>query len=145
MKKKLLIGLTVVTLSFTSISYANFTFYSGSTNCEDISGVWSGSGKASNWLIGECVYNGSGTVGSVDGAGNFKLEVSADKHSGNFMCPDHATKKLTGVCLNGVVKIKTEFGDLVGDFSQNTGNAKGKLSVSPGIDVDVSILFNRTE
>lgn len=143
MKRKLLIGLAVASMSFTGMSYADFTFYSSSTACEDAPGNWVGSGKAYNWLIGECVYNGSGTVGPVDSAGNFSLEVIANKRSGSFVCPEHTTTKLNGVCINGVVKIKTEYGDLAGNFTKTTGNAKGSLTVSPGIDVDVSVQFNR--
>ncbi|PWY56466.1 hypothetical protein DGG96_02380 [Legionella qingyii] len=143
MKQKLLIGFTAVSLTFASISHADFTFYSGSSNCEDIPGNWSGSGKASNWLIGECVYNGAGTVGALDSAGNFPIEVNADKRSGSIMCPRHNTTKLRGICVNGTVTIKTEYGNLNGIFSKNSGSANGKLTVSPGMDVDVAIQFKR--
>ncbi|QMT59867.1 hypothetical protein [Legionella sp. PC997] len=143
MKQKLLIGFTAVALTFASISYADFTFYSGSNNCEDIPGNWAGSGKASNWLIGECHYNGAGIVGAVDTTGHFAIEVNADKRSGSLICPEHHSTKLRGICVNGTVTIKTEYGNLNGIFSQNSGSAKGKLTVSPGMDVDVAIQFKR--
>ncbi|HHF7365234.1 TPA: hypothetical protein ACPSKY_000327 [Legionella bozemanae] len=144
MKQKLLIGFTVVALSFATISHADFTFYSSANSCDDVPGNWIGSGKASNWLI-ECVYNGSGTVSTLDSAGNFNIEVSADKRSGSILCPDHHTTKLMGVCANGAVTIKTEFGNLNGIFTKNSGNAKGRLNVSPGVDVDVAIQFRRVD
>ncbi|MCW8444093.1 hypothetical protein OQJ19_01190 [Fluoribacter gormanii] len=143
MKQKIIIGFTAVALTIASISHADFTFYSGSSKCEDVPGNWAGSGKASNWLIGECVYNGSGTVGALDSAGNFAIEVNADKRSGSVLCPSHNTTKLRGICVNGTVTIKTEYGNLNGVFSKNSGSANGKLTVSPGMDVDVAIKFNR--
>ncbi|KTD73705.1 hypothetical protein [Legionella tucsonensis] len=144
MKQKLLIGFTVAALSFATISHADFTFYSSANSCEDVPGNWAGSGKASNWLI-ECVYNGSGTVSALDSAGNFKIEVSADKRSGSILCPDHHTTKLEGVCVNGTVTIKTEYGNLNGIFTKNSGSAKGALNISPGVDVDVAIQFKRVD
>ncbi|WP_392537523.1 hypothetical protein [Legionella sp. 227] len=143
MKQKLLIGFTVAALSFAHIANADFTFNSGSNSCDDISGNWSGSGKASNWLIGECVYNGAGTVSAVDKEGNLNIEVTADKRSGSLVCPDHNTTQLKGICVNGTVTIKTEYGNLSGIFSKTSGSAKGRLTVSPGMDVDVSIQFKR--
>ncbi|KTD67241.1 MULTISPECIES: hypothetical protein [Legionella] len=143
MKQKLLIGFTAVALSLAHMAHADFTFYSGANNCDEIPGNWAGSGKATNWLIGECAYNGSGTLGELDTNGSFDIEVSADKSSGSFVCPDHNTTKLKGVCVNGKVTIKTEYGNLSGIFSKTSGSAKGTLSVSPGMDVDVSIQFKR--
>lgn len=144
MKHSLLIGLIIAILFFTPGAYAEFTFHSTSTNaCEVIPGHWVGSGKAYNWIIGECLYNGMGAVGMVDSAGKFVLEVFVDKLSGNFVCPEHATTRLTGICTNGVVIIKTDYGDISGHFSQDSGSATGKLSVIPGLSLDVSMQFQR--
>lgn len=146
MKQKLLIGFTaaVAALFFINMAHADFTFYSEMNKCEDVPGNWAGSGKASNWLI-ECSYNGAGTVSALDDAGNFAIEVDADKRSGSFMCPDHHSTRLKGTCVNGRVTIKTEYGNLSGIFTKNSGSAKGSLNVSPGIDVDVAIQFKRVE
>lgn len=144
MKQKLLIGFTAAALSFASLSHADFTFYSGANMCGDVPGNWAGSGKASNWLI-ECAYDGAGTVSTLDSAGNFTIEVNADKRSGSLVCPSHNTTKLKGVCVNGTVTIKTEYGNLNGIFTKNSGSAKGKLTVSPGIALDVAIQFKRVD
>ncbi|CAM2968266.1 Uncharacterised protein [Legionella steigerwaltii] len=143
MKQKLLIGFTAAVLSFAHMAHADFTFYSGTNTCDEIPGNWSGSGKANNWLIGECVYDGSGTIGALDKDGRFNIAVESDKRSGSMVCPDHNSTKLKGTCVNGTVTINTEYGNLNGIFSKTSGSAKGKLSVSPGMDVDVSIQFKR--
>ncbi|STY28873.1 Uncharacterised protein [Legionella wadsworthii] len=143
MKLKLLFGVTAAALFFTSLTHADFTFYSGTSSCEDVPGSWVGSGKASNWLI-ECFYNGAGTISTLDNAGNFNIEVNADKRSGSLVCPDHNYTKLRGTCVNGTVTIKTEYGNLNGNFSKNSGTSKGTLSVAPGVDVNVAIEFKRS-
>ncbi|MCL9684349.1 hypothetical protein [Legionella maioricensis] len=146
MKKILLMGLTAATLSFTPVSQADITVHSNTPDaCEYIAGHWAGTGKASNWVIGECIYHGAGTVSTVDNTGSFKIEVTSNKDSGSLLCPAHAKKRLTGTCINGVVTIKTEYGDLAGHFSQNSGDAKGTLSVARGISADVVIQFQRVE
>lgn len=146
MKRTLLMGFTAATLSFANMSHADATFHSNIPNaCEYISGHWAGTGKASNWVIGECIYHGSGTVSTVDNTGHFKVEVTSDKDSGSLLCPAHTTKQLKGMCINGVVTIMTEYGNLAGYFSQNTGDAKGTLSVAPGMSADVEIQFQRVE
>lgn len=141
MRGKLLIGFTVVTMSFTNMSHADFTFYSNTNSCDVVSGQWVGNGEATH-LLGTCKYHGSGMVSAVDSKGYFSLVVSADKNSGHFLCPEHQNTTVTGTCINGVVRIKTEYGYLSGKFSQESGSAKGILTVS-GTNVDVNILFNR--
>ena len=146
MKRILLIGLTTAALSFATISHADATLHSHVANaCEYISGYWMGTGKASNWVLGECIYHGSGTIGPVNDAGNFKIEITSDKDSGSLLCPSHTKKQLTGVCVNGVVTIRIEYGNLAGHFSQNAGDAKGTLSVAPGMSADVVVQFQRVE
>ena len=146
MKRSLLMGFLAATMSFTSLSYADFTFHSSSQNaCEAISGPWSGSGKAYNWFIGECKYHGSGVASALDETGRFTVEVNATKDSGNFLCPAQATEKLIGICADGNAVIITQYGNLTGSFSQNAGNAGGTLSVSPGMNAEVSIQFFREE
>ena len=133
------IGLISLALLSTG-AYAEYSFSLANTeSCESIAGSWSGKGKATNWLLGSCTYYGTGIVSIVDNTGHFSVRIIADKDYGNKLCPEHATEQLNGVCLNGVVTIKTDFGSLKGNFSENNGSAKGTLSVSPGIDADVSI------
>lgn len=143
MKRNIFIGLIGAVLINTG-TYADYSFRLANNNsCESISGSWSGKGKATNWLIGSCTYHGTGTVGPVDSTGHFTVHAEADKDHGTPLCPDHASEQLTAVCLNGVVTIKTDFGSLKGNFSSNNGSAKGTLSVSPGMEADVSIQFYR--
>ncbi|CEK10401.1 hypothetical protein [Legionella hackeliae] len=141
--KRRLLGFIAAGL-FASVSHADFIFHSNSSSvCADVPGHWTGRGKANNWLIGECKYHGSGIISALDGAGHFKIEVSADKDSGTSLCPKHAYEELTGSCTNGVVTIKTQYGSLAGNFSRNAGDAKGTLSVGPGMSADVVVRFER--
>ncbi len=143
-KQNILKGCVVATLFLTQISYADFTFHASTPNaCEHLAGRWSGTGTASNWAIGECAYHGSGLISPLDNDGNFTVDVVSDKDSGSFLCPSHNEKHLTGTCVNGVTIIHTEYGDISGNFSQNSGNAQGTLSVTPGLKVDVFMQFGR--
>jgi hypothetical protein len=144
MKQNLLLGFVAVTMSFANMSHADFTFRSNLSNaCESISGQWSGSGKASNWLLGECIYNGSGKISTLDSTSHFTIDVAADKVSGSFLCPNHTTKLISGVCANGMVTIVTEYGNLAGSFLSDSGDAKGTLSIAPGLSAEVLIQFLR--
>lgn len=144
MKQNLFKGLIVATLCLANASHADFTFYAGGDNrCEHLPGHWSGSGKASNWVIGECIYHGFGTISPLDSSGHFTVDVHSDKDSGNFMCPEHSQKQFTGTCINGVAVIHTDYGNVTGDFLANSGTAKGNLAVAPGIRVEVSMQFSR--
>lgn len=141
MKRNLLIGLVI--LFFMPMAYAEFSLYSTTGSCESVPGHWLGRGKASSWLLGTCKYHGWGTIAALDSTGHFTLNVSADKDSGSFVCPNHASEKLQGVCVNGVVTIMTDYGSLKGSFSQDSGDAKGKLTVSPGMEANISLQFQR--
>jgi hypothetical protein len=144
MKKSVLLGITASILSFATVSFANFSFHSSNEDaCESISGQWIGTGKASNWFMGECVYHGSGTASPLDSQGHFNLTVLADKDSGSIFCPAHTTKELIGECVAGNVAFQTQYGFLKGNFSNNVGDAMGTLTVSPGINLDVAIQFQR--
>lgn len=144
MKQLLVIGFTATIMSFTTLSYANFSFHSADANaCEHITGEWVGTGKASNWFIGECIYRGSGNASTLDASGNFSVTVVADKQSGSIFCPAHTTKQLNGNCFNGDVQFITEYGAIKGTFADNQGEASGTLTVSPGIHIDVGLNFNR--
>lgn len=144
MKRVALLGLMAGMIGFSTFAHADFVFYSNQSNaCEFVPGKWSGSGKATTWVTGECVYHGTGWTSTLDSTGHFKMEVTAHKDSGNFLCPKHTTKKLTGVCNNGVVSITTEYGDLGGSFSSTSGEARGKLSVGAGVTAEVEIHFQR--
>ena len=143
MKRILCIGLSATAMLLANTSHADFTFHSSMSDaCEFVSGKWTVSGKGSNWFVGECKYHGIGTISTLDATGHFKIDVSADKDSGSFLCPDHDERQLDGKCVNGVVTILTEFGDISGNFSQNSGTAQGTLS-GMGIEFDVSARFQR--
>ena len=144
MKYYLSIGTMAAALLFSNASLADYTFHSSDANvCEHTTGQWVGTGKATNWFIGECVYHGSGKINPPDNAGKFTLNVMADKDSGSILCPSHTKKQLTGMCANGIVTIMTEYGNMLGNFSENAGDAKGTLSVSPGMNAEVTIQFQR--
>lgn len=127
-----------------NFAHADYVVYLSTPDaCETISGDWKGTGNATNWLIGNCRYHGRGTVSKTDNAGNFTVRATADKESGSFLCPAHATEQLTGICVNGVAKIMTEYGNLSGNFSNNSGNVKGHLLVEAGMSIDVLAEFFR--
>lgn len=134
------LGLLLITLN----AHADYSFRLADTeSCDKLTGNWSGKARVKNWAIGTCKYIGTGTVGPVDSSGHFTIYGKADKDYGVSLCPDHASQQLNGVCANGVVSIKTDYGKLKGTFSENSGNAKGTLAVSPGIEADVSVEFYR--
>jgi hypothetical protein len=142
MKRILINGFIAATLSFATMAHADFTFRLNTKDgCDYLAGKWFGTGKASNWFLGECIYHGSGTISGLDNMGRFTAEVKADKDSGSGLCPEHTTKQVKGICFNGVVRIKTEYGHLDGNFSQYSGDAKGNLSVAPGMSADVEVQF----
>ena len=131
-------------LCYTHLSHADYILHSNSSNsCEHISGQWSGTGQAYNWMLGHCKYHGSGVVSTPDPEGNFTITVNAYKDSGSILCPSHSIRQLHAKCINGMVTIHTEFGNLLGNFSENDGNAQGTLSVAPGVEAKVEIEFQR--
>jgi hypothetical protein len=144
MKQGIVLGLISATILFTNISYADYSFrLNNPEECTQLSGIWSGKGSASSWFLGQCNYHGTGTISTVDDNGNFSVQVNVDKDSGSPLCPPHATEQLNAVCKGGIVTIKTEFGNLKGTFTPTNGNASGTLSVSPGLEADVSIQMHR--
>lgn len=144
MKRALIAGLSIIILSLTNQSYAHSTLYSNDPNaCEHVAGQWVGTGTASNWFLGECAYHGSGSISPLDDTNKFTVDLSVDKNSGSFLCPGHVHKVISGTCLNGTVTLNTEYGDLTGIFSQESGEANGTLTVSPGINATISIQFQR--
>jgi hypothetical protein len=143
-KKFLLIGTITTFLSFTHISYADIQLYSNDENvCSSIAGNWIGTGTVQNPLIGVCRYHGIGTISLVDEVGHFNLKLNTEKDSGSLLCPSHSESVFNGTCLNGAIKLSTPYGDLSGTLSGNTGIASGTLRVSPGINADVVVKFNR--
>lgn len=135
--------MTATLLSLASFAHANFTFHSNIANaCDHVPGHWAGKGKATNRMI-ECTYHGYGTSSALDSAGKFTMELVADKDSGSFLCPGHAEKKLVGVCVNGEVTLMTDYGNLIGGFTENMGDATGELSIGLGMGADVSLHFDR--
>lgn len=146
MKRNLLIGVVISALAVANLAHANFTFTSvTSGSCESVSGNWEGEGKAYNWFIGDCIYHGKGSISPLDNSGHFTAEVTAYKDSGSVLCPNQATKKLSGFCVNGITIIQTEFGSMNGDFAENSGSANGTLSVAPGMSAEVGIQFHRID
>lgn len=143
MKRNLVAGFMVVSMTFASLSYADYSFHLSENTCDQIAGTWEGTGRAYNWLIGTCIYHGTGQVSTVDSSGNFSVDASADKDSGSIVCPNHANETLYGTCVNGFVTIKTDYGDLTGTFTNTTGSASGTVTVSPGMSADVSVQFKR--
>lgn len=145
MKRTLLMTSLVPMLIFGNLTYANFSFHSSAQDsCEYVTGRWDGAGKVSNWFLGSCTYHGVGVLGSLDSNGVFTAEVTAYKDSGSFFCPKKAKEKFTGVCVNGLVTMNTNYGNLNGSFSQSEGNAQGTLSIAPGMSAEVSIQFQRS-
>ena len=144
MKRSVLSGFLLTTMMVTSIAHADFKFYSNSSDiCNNISGEWNGKGSASNWLIGTCIYHGKGTIGTPDSTGRFTLNLDIEKDSGNFLCAKHTIREFSGTCVNGDVTIITEFGNLQGTFSENSGSASGTLTAVLGMTIDVSTQFQR--
>lgn len=146
MKLNLVKGVILLSLAFANIAQADFTFHANTAaGCDYLAGRWIGTGTATNWFLGECVYRGTGTISALDSSGHFTADVSADKESGSLLCPSHSTKQVTGICVNGKTIINTEYGNINGTFSENSGNAKGTLVVGPGMSADVAIQFSRVE
>ncbi|MDP1604240.1 MAG: hypothetical protein Q8M03_13355 [Legionella sp.] len=144
MKRNLLMGCAALTVFFVNMAHADFVLRSSDPAvCDYISGHWSGTGKASNWFIGDCFYHGKGTIGTVDQAGHFTVHLESDKDSGSIFCPRHTKKKFTGTCVNGAVTFMTEYGNLTGDFTRNTGDVNGTLSIGRGLSATVAIQFGR--
>jgi len=144
MKQNLLKGILVTFILCLTNAHADYVLHSSEANaCMHLPGHWTGLGSASSWMVGTCVYRGVGTVSPISNNGVFTIEVTADKESGSFICPSHATEKLSGTCTNGLVTISTEYGSIGGHFSENSGSAKGTVTVSPGVYADVDIEFQR--
>lgn len=144
MNKKILVGLSALTISFASVSFANFNFTLAPNGCSEISGNWAGTGEATNWAV-DCVYQGTGVISAVDNIGQFTLDVDVTKNSGSFLCPSHEVQHLTGICVGGKVTIDTGYGDLTGNVTKNTGTAKGNIHIAPGVNADVTIQLQRND
>lgn len=146
MKRNLIKGFVLLSLTFANLAQADFIFRTNTdTGCTYLSGRWIGTGTATNWFLGECIYHGTGTISALDSTGHFTADVRADKESGSFLCPSHSKKQVTGICVNGSTTISTEYGNIAGNFSENSGDAKGTLAVGPGMSAEVDIQFSRVE
>lgn len=144
MKQGIMLGLISATVLLAGTAYADFSFrLTDSDDCSQLSGDWSGKGSASSWFLGRCDYHGTGTISPLGQNGALSVQVTVDKDSGSPLCPPHASERLDAVCSNGVVTIKTQFGSIKGMFTPTSGNASGTLSVSPGLEADVSIKMYR--
>jgi hypothetical protein len=134
--KKIVLFSSILLFSFSNISSASF--YMTTTSCDNISGVWTGSGTASNWVL-NCHYHGEAIIKSVNQSGQISLDIKIDKDSGSLLCPNHETAQLMGFCQAGQMTILTNYGNLNGNIVGNRGSAKGKLSLSPGLSANVTI------
>jgi hypothetical protein len=145
MNINLFLGILAAILLVSGVSHADYSFHLSGSNavCEDILGDWSAKGKATNWLLGSCTYHGTGTVSPVDSDGHFTAQVTAYKDYGTSLCPKHFSEQINATCVDAVVTVKTDFGRLKGTFSGTSGSASGTLSVSSGINANVSIKFFR--
>ena len=144
MKKGFVFGVAITLLSCATFSRAVIIIHSYNANaCDDLAGEWTGTGKASNWAIGKCVYHGSGQLKNVDATGNFILDLSVDKESGSILCPAHTAAHMSGYCHDGKVTLITDYGHLTGDIANGSGQAKGTLKVSPGITAEVDIQIQK--
>lgn len=146
MKRMLLAGFTAITVSFANTSFAAITLQSSDHNtCQHIDGHWLGTGTLTNWIIGECIYHGIGTIKLSDNSGNFVLSMYVEKVSGGHFCSQTATEHFSGICTNDIVTITTKYGELEGSFSERSGSAKGTLSIAPGISAKVDIQFQHID
>lgn len=144
MKKGLMIGTTVFALAFSTISSADiFLSTFSADSCENLAGKWQGTGKVTNWAIGECLYRGEGNVNHVDENGVFTLTLTVNKDSGSVLCPNHVTQVLPGMCRDGKISLKTDYGSLTGGISGNAGTAKGTISIATGISADVVVQLRK--
>lgn len=142
MKRFFLAGITAITVSFANTSFATFSLHSNDYDmCQHIEGQWLGSGTLSNWLIGECIYRGVGQIKIIDNSGHFILNMNVEKKSGSRFCTDSIAEQFSGNCTNGVVTIITDYGDLEGSFSEQSGSAQGTLSIAPGMSAKLNISF----
>lgn len=133
----------MATLILATDAWADFTFISDDPEiCNYLANEWEGKGKASNWLF-SCSYTGTGSISQMDETGHFTVALSAKKRSGGVICPDYVNQELRGTCQAGVVTFITDYGNLKGNFSQESGNAKGTLTYSPGASATVSVTFQR--
>lgn len=139
MKKTFIIGITATLLSFAGASYADFVFKTAA--CPNIAGHWSGTGKINNWLT-TCVYHGDGNINPLDGSGKFSLSTTVKKESGGLFCPPKVSVTLNGTCVDGNIRIPTDYGTLNGTVNGNNGGARGTITVA-GISSDVNVTLHK--
>lgn len=137
-----LVFFSALLLSSSTFAHMSFKLLD-SKSCDSLEGQWTGKGKATNWLVGTCVYNGTGVVYPSDSKGVSTVQVTADKESGSFLCPNHTTENLKAVCSNGLISVKTQYGNINGTITPRSGQASGTLVVGPGIEAEVSLQFSR--
>lgn len=143
MQRIIQLFICLCTLCSTHAVWADYLFYSSDPKaCESLAGQWAGHGKASN-LFFKCAYTGYETISSLDSEGRFIISFYADKKSGGSICPAHLTDELKGTCVNGAVTIKTGYGKLKGEFTKDSGDAKGVLTYSPGASADVVVKMQK--
>lgn len=145
MKKLMVLGCFAAGFC-TSIAHADFTFFSTEFDaCANTSTHWSGTGRGSNWLIGECVYEGDGVLQFDTEHTSFSIEISAHKKSGIALCPEVAHETINGICKNRKITMYTDFGNIEGHVNKIRGKANGTITVSPGITAEVSVQFTTTD
>lgn len=134
------IGMLLLAVS----AYADYSFHLDEPHtCDAIVGSWSGKGRATNWIVGTCKYNGIGIISSIDNAHHFSLHVNAKKDHGGYMCPAHAAEQLDFTCVNGLITIKTDSASMRGTMSSNKGSASGVINIAPGMEAKIALQFSR--
>jgi hypothetical protein len=144
MKKAFVVSMTLAVMSFASLTNADIVMHAfGADSCKELAGKWMGTGKATNWIIGQCVYRGTGNIANIDAAGNFLLDIKTHKESGSLLCPQQVAAVLPGTCVNNTVKLITDYGHLNGSITGNMGTATGSLKILAGVTADVVIDLQR--
>lgn len=157
MKFKALALCVALNLGLISVAHADIIIYapyaSNGDNCDIIAGKWTGSGKATEWGVINCVYNGSVTIETstpADGNINLKdLTLKLDSSQSSFICPTTETLQLSGQCHNGKIIIQNDMAKLNGDLSEDAlhANVTGTVSFNTPIgklSPDVTMTLNKS-
>jgi len=104
-----------------------------SSVCEQVTGHWTGTGKAvtAGGLL-TCYYDGKADITSdkVDEFSLKNLELNLKKKDSSSLCPSHEVLELSGECHNGKIIIHTAAAKLDGEFINdgNTANMNGTVT-----------------
>lgn len=108
-----------------------------------IVGTWVGEGRASNWFL-NCHYAGVGHIVSNGVAKQWQLALTAQKRAGNWICPKNVQREFLIQCdANHKPVVVTRYGNLLAHFSKQSGQAQGRLSFAIGIQIALSLTYDR--